>query len=131
MSIVRKQKVTLPALSFKDCTQHYVQITSEIKRSERVEEKDDKRQPANTCRCRNLKDGEEYILICPAMMVGSMRDTGMDYIGKYFEINVTAEALPGKDYKGVTVYEIEKPVNIPMRPEDYDGDPKPDEEVEK
>ena len=120
MSLKRKQQVTLPALSFKDNTQLFVYITTEIHQSERVEKKDDGRKPANTCRCINLADNKEYILICPTLMVSALQDGGIEYVGKYFEVNVTADKLPGKDYKGVEVYEIDKPANIPMKPEDME-----------
>lgn len=116
----RKQQITLPSLSFKERTQAFVLILTEMHKSERVEKKDDNRKAATTCRVKNLEDGKDYIMICPALMVSSLQDIGEDYVGKCYEVNVTADKLPGKDYKGVEVYEIDPDVDYskPLMPKE-------------
>ncbi len=103
----RQQQITLPGLSFKTLEIVYIKILSELHKSDRVDSSDDKKEPATTCRVLNLKDKKEYILICPALMVSSFLDRGVDYLDKCYEVQVTGKVLPGKPYKGVEVYQID------------------------
>ncbi len=114
MAILRKQQITLPPLSFKKRTRALIRIESPMRKSERVDEADDKRRPATTCRVTDLEDGRLYIMVCPALMVSAICEGMDEYVGKFFEVVVSAEPMPGKRYKGVEVYEIEAPDAIPI-----------------
>lgn len=103
----RKQQVTLPGLSFKERERAFVKILGPMVKSDR--DADDKKgdKAATVCKVIDLQTGELARLICPALMVSALNDEGVDYVGKCYEIIVTANKLPGKDYKGVEVYEID------------------------
>ena len=103
----RKQQITLPGLSFKGRTNAFVKILSKLHTSDRVESKDDKRKPATVCKIIDLQTGELCRLICPALMVSALNDEGIEYVGKCYEIVVSADKVPGKEYKDVAVYEID------------------------
>lgn len=102
----RTKQITLPSLSFKEREIVYVKILTEMHKSERVDQSDDKREPATTCRVTNLQDGKDYILICPTLMVSSLQDIGAEYVDQCFEVRTTMKPMPGKQYKGVEVYGI-------------------------
>jgi hypothetical protein len=113
----RKQQVTLPGLSFKDREIVYVKILTEIGRSERVDERDDNRKAANTCRVLNLRDNKQYILICPALMVSAFADLREDPVGKCYQIIAPKHKKPGKDYKEVEVWEVDAQHDYSKEPE--------------
>ncbi len=114
MDVKRKQQITLPALSFKKRTRALIRIETPMRKSDRVDEADDNRQPATTCRVTDLQDGKLYIMVCPALMVSAICEGMDEYVGKCFEVLVSAETMPNKRYKGVAVYEIEAPASIPI-----------------
>jgi len=105
----RKKALSLPVLSFKERDLAFVRFTSGITQSTIRKGDDDDRKPAMVAEVVNLETGEQQTLICPAALVGTLEDAGDEYIGRCYEIHVTPEKLPGKEYKGVTVYEIECP----------------------
>ncbi len=112
----RKQQITLPGLSFKDRTHAYVKILSKMHQSERVDTKDDGRKAATICKVIDLQTAEMCRLICPALMVSALIDTNEAYVGKCYEIVVSSEKVPGKDYKSVRVYEIEEDADYAKMP---------------
>lgn len=106
---------TLPVFSFKERTVGYVKILNEmVESSYKQEEGKRSRGPATVCRIVNLEDGGEYDMIVPALVQSTLRDKVRTYVGKCFEIRVTAAELPGKNYKGAEVYEIEEPKAAPV-----------------
>lgn len=111
MKYERIEQITLPGLSFKGREVAYVKSLALMTSSERVSEGDDKRKRATVMKVINLEDGQVYRLICPSLLISALEDEGTDYVGKCYEINVTPDKLPGKDYKGVRVYEIKCPDN--------------------
>ena len=103
----RIRQITLPALSFKSREVAYVKCIGPLTQSDRVSQQDDGRKPATVMRVINLEDGGEYRLICPTLLVSALEDEGLDYLAKCYEIRVSPEKLPGKNYKSVNIYEIE------------------------
>lgn len=101
--------VSLPPLSFKGRTVAFVKILSEMFQPAEEDSPETDRTPATTCRVVNLEDGAEYNLICPTVLVSELKKYSAGYVGKCFEISVTADKLPGKSYKGVSVYEVACP----------------------
>lgn len=53
-----------------------------------------------------LDTGEEGMLIVPAMVQSALKKTGVDYVGKKYEL-VAGEKSPDKNYRPVDVYELE------------------------
>lgn len=105
----RLQQITLDALSFKERDVVYIRCLGEMHRSERVDKKDDGREPATVMRVTNLEDGQQYRLVCPSLMVSAFEDEAFEYKGKCFEITCSARPLPGKRYKACEIYEIVDP----------------------
>lgn len=105
----RVAAVTVPALSFKNRTVAYVRFEGELKLSDKVERVDDKRQPATVARVVNLEDGKPYDLIAPTLLVSALLKYPVGYVGKCFEIEVSKEKVPGKQYKEVACHEIKCP----------------------
>jgi len=106
---VRLEQLTLPALSFKECTQLFVRSVGTMHTSKIDAESDGGRKPATTMRVINLETGELARLICPALLVTALEADATHYVNKCYEINVSKDKLPGKNYKDVTVYRIECP----------------------
>lgn len=106
MEVERLQQITLPALSFKDRAVAYIRCIGKMCCSDRVDSKDDGRKAATVMRVINLEDGLQYRLICPALLVSAFADEGFEYVGKCFEVQVSPNKKPGKDYKEVEVFEI-------------------------
>lgn len=105
----RINQITLPPLSFKEREVAYVKCLGTMMRSDRVDQQDDGRKPATVMRVLNLEDMLEYRLVCPALLVSAFADEGFEYKGKCFEIIVSREKKPGKDYKEVEVFELKDP----------------------
>ena len=103
----RQAQITLPGLSFKDREIAYIKVLGPMHKSEREEVEGSNRSAATVMKVENLQDGKEYRLICPTLMVSSFQDEGENYVGNCYEIQVTAQVLPGKQYKGVEVYKID------------------------
>lgn len=103
----RRKQITLPGLSFKTRQIAYIKALGEMQQSTRVKEQQDNRQSATVMKILNLQDQMEYRLICPALMISAFGDEGDKYIGKCFEVVVSAEKMVGKDYKDCQVYEID------------------------
>ena len=59
MQNYRKKQITLPGLSVKTREIVYVKILTKLHKSERVDQADDNREPATTCRVTNLRDGKD------------------------------------------------------------------------
>jgi hypothetical protein len=108
-NVKRVAQVTLPAISRKGHPSLFLKILSPLKKSEVVDEADDAREPATTCRVINLEDGKTYDYVAAALAVSALIRYPGGYVDKCFEISHSAEKLPGKDYYGVDVYEIECP----------------------
>ncbi len=121
----RVSQVTLPGLSFKDIQIVYVKMLGKIVKSERVKEDDDKKDIANVAKVLNLKDNKIYRLICPTLMVSSMNDEEENYVGKCYEVVVSAHPAPGKRYKTVDVYEIDPEVDYSKSPSLLEGQEAP------
>lgn len=117
MENYRKQQVTLPSLSFKEREIVYIKILTALGRSDRVDQQDDGRKPAITCRVLNLLDQKEYILICPTLMASAFADGHIDPVGKCFEVTAPRHMRPGKDYKDVDVYQIDCSLDYSDMPE--------------
>lgn len=118
----RRGQLTLPGMSFKERQYAYVRIESKITESEKVDDQEDGRHKAQTCRVTDLQTGKMYQLICPKIMVTTFEDLDDDYVGKCFEIYVSKTLVAGKRYKQVEVYEIDPNVdysNYPTTEEDY------------
>jgi len=110
MTFKRTVNWALPTLSFKERTVAYVKILNELQQSKApVVTAQRMRQPATTCRVINLEDWKEYDMVVPTLVVSTLRDKVRDYVGKCFEIHVSAEMREGKSYKDAEVYEIEQP----------------------
>ena len=109
MEVKRKKQITLDVFSFKSREVAYVKFLSTTARSDRVGEEDDGRKTAITARIVNLEDGAEYRMVCPALLVSALAEEGIDYVGKCFEITVSKEPKPGKQYKEVECWEIDDP----------------------
>lgn len=103
----RQAQITLPGLSFKDREVAYIKVLGIMHKSEREDNDKSGRGNATVMKVENLQDNKEYRLICPTLMVSSFEDEGEDYVGNCYEIQVTAQVLPGKQYKGVEVYKID------------------------
>lgn len=113
MKVERLEQITLPGYSFKEREQGYIKSLGLMSSSQRVSEGDDKRKRATVMKIIDLETGELFRMICPSLLVSALEDEGTDYVGKCYEILVTADKLPGKDYKGVRVYEIKCPSDSP------------------
>lgn len=109
MDVVRTKQVTIDGLSFKGVEARYVKVLEPMAFSAKVDEGDDGRRQATTCRVINLEDGKEYRLICPTLLVSAWTDEGEGIVGKCYEILCPLDKKPGKDYREVSVYEIEEP----------------------
>lgn len=110
-NVKRIAQVTLPAISRKGHPKLYVYFLSELKRSEVSEGEDIDRKPATVARVINLEDGGEYNYVASALAVSALQQYPGGYVGKCFEINHSADKIPGKDYYGVDIYEIERPAH--------------------
>jgi len=113
ITFARKRAIVTPVLSFKERTVAFVTIMSEITVSDIKDTSEadakkgaKKKEPAHVCQVRNLEDGCDYTLICPTLLVTALTEHEGDYVGKSYEINVSAQPRAGKAYKDVTVYEI-------------------------
>lgn len=109
MKPIRQKQITLDVLSFKDREVAYIKCVGHMVRSDRVDQKDDGREPATVMRIVNLEDGLEYRMVCPALMVSAFEDEGFEYQGKCYEVRVSSRPVPGKRYKHVEVFEIADP----------------------
>lgn len=109
MQPVRTKQITLDVLSFKEREVAFIKCIGRMTTSDRVDKKDDGREPATVMRVINLEDGAEYRLVCPSLMVSAFEDEGFDYQGKCYEVRVSARPVPGKRYKHVEVFEIQDP----------------------
>lgn len=105
----RKQQITLPGYSFKEREVGFIKSLGQMTRSDRVGRAEDDRKRATVMKILNLEDGLLYRMICPSLLISALEDEDVDYVGRCFEICVTADVMPGKDYKGVEVFEIECP----------------------
>lgn len=104
----RIQALTVPVLSFKTRLVAYVKILNEMQESSyKSEEGARARGPATVCRVLNLETGEIMDMIVPALVQTTLKDKARDYVGKCYEIHVSAEKKEGKNYKDAEVYEIE------------------------
>jgi len=108
----RKTAVTLPVFSFKDRTLAFVRIDDELRQGEHLKGEDAGKQPPWLCTITDLESGNQYEMIAPTLLVTALTEKVGDYVGRCFEIHVSAEPRPGKDYKDVTVYEIECPTEV-------------------
>ena len=111
MKVTRKALVNLPALSFKNKELLYLKFLTMLATSQHVGEEDDGREPATTARVINIETGEVCEFIAPTLLVSALSRYGA-YVGKCFEIHCTKDKMPGKNYRGVTCYEIEEPEGI-------------------
>lgn len=109
-NVKRINQVTLPPISRKGHDVLYIKVLTDLRMSEIVDEADDGRKPATTCRVINLEDGKTYEYIASALAVTALRRYAESVVGKCFEIVHSKEKVPGKDYYGVDVYEIECPI---------------------
>lgn len=107
MSDYRKRSVVLPTLSFKTRQVAFVKVLGEMVRGDRIEGEKDNKEPAMLAHVVDMQTGEEYNLICPTLLVSAWEKMEGGYVGKAFEVRVSAQPLPGKRYKAVTVYEVE------------------------
>jgi hypothetical protein len=106
------ESINLPAYSFKKRTVGYLKFISEIILATdpvQIEGQPKKKKKADTVRAIDLETGEMVQLIMPKALVGTFLENRIDYQGKCWEIHVTADTLPGKEYKGVKVYPCADP----------------------
>lgn len=108
MNFKRKAPLQLPVLSFKDRTDpYYVRINDEIHVSKIKDPNAKKDNPAEICTVTNLEDGQQYTMVCSAVLSSTLKESG-DYVGKCFEITL-GDKPAGKEYRTATVWEIEDP----------------------
>lgn len=107
-----KNRLTLPVLSFKNRASVAVKITGDINKSEKsyIDGAGKEKKLGHTCKVINLDDGIEYQLILTKVSSSILTEIG-DYVGKCFLIEATPDKLPGKDYKGIQISEIEDPLD--------------------
>lgn len=111
-NVKRKSPVTLPSLSRKNHDTLYVCILSALQRSESVDESDDSREPATTCRVLNLDDGKLYTYVVSVVAVSALKRYPGGYLGRCFEIIHAKDKAPGKSYYDVEVWEIDAPPDL-------------------
>ena len=105
------RRVTLPLFKIAAGTTLYIKclapmfIGKEVSNAKGSTEK--KKEPATLMNVINLETGEEGQIICGAVLKGIFTDEYADdgYVGLSFMIEM--HKVPGKDYNGYTVTEIE------------------------
>jgi hypothetical protein len=108
----RIASVNLPSLSRKNKATLFLYILSDLKRSELIDESDDSRQPATTCRVLDLEDGKLYQWVAATVAVSALQRYPNGYVGKCFEVFHHPEKAAGKQYYDVDVFEIEPPESL-------------------
>jgi hypothetical protein len=110
-AVKRLKSITVPTLSFKNRDLLYIRCIGELFKGKDLSGAGEgpTRKPADLMRVINLEDGVEYELVCPTLLVSTLKEKVIDYVGKCFEVHATADKIAGKNYKGITVHEIEDP----------------------
>lgn len=109
-NFVRLRAITTPIFSFKNRELAFVKILGPIfEGKEIVKAGEAAKKPAMLCPIIDLETGEQCEMICPTILVTTLQEKVSEYVGKCFEIRVGKEKVEGKNYKPVSVYEIECP----------------------
>lgn len=104
---VRSKAVVVPSYSFKKRTSGFFLATAPIKVKEHTNEKGEvKTTPI--MRITDLETGEECDMIVPTLLVSELNENYPDngYVGKKFEVSVSADPKEGKLYKTVQLWEL-------------------------
>ena len=115
---VRTKAITLPTFSFKKRTEAYVKCMSEIYLGQELDEvKSDgtieKKAPAHLMKIIDLETTTPCEMIVPTLLLSTFTEKlDNDYVGRCFEIIVSAQPREGKRYKEVQVFEIKEPDNL-------------------
>jgi len=103
----RKKQISLDALSFKNRNTVFITVMAPMQKNENDGKVKDGRNPATIMRVTDLQTGEICLLLCPALLITTLESYGDDYVGKSYEIHVSTDKVKGKDYKAVSVWEID------------------------
>lgn len=109
-AVVRTKQITLPVLRIKKNEERFVEIKTPMTLGKKI---DDKKDPATIMQAVDLETGELGIVVCSTILRKELAANYPDdsYVGRCFAILLTV--LPGKEYNGVTLSEIEKPASVP------------------
>ena len=107
------RRVTLPLFKIASGTTLYIKsegamyLGKEVTASRNAGATEKKKEPATIMNVVNLETGEQGQIICGAVLKGIFNDEYPDeaYVGLAFMIEM--HKVPGKDYNGYTVTEIE------------------------